>query len=52
MTVRELIETLSNYPADAQAYVGKGIGPVRSVRNRITDGVYVLNEIVNGWSSR
>jgi hypothetical protein len=45
MTVRELIRALLDEPMDAQVYIGKGMGPLRSAEIvRRDDGVYLILE--------
>jgi hypothetical protein len=43
MTVRELIKALLDQPLDAQAYVGKGIGPAATVALFTAQGVVVIS---------
>jgi hypothetical protein len=42
MTVSELIKQLLDHPLNSQVYVGKGMGPVKSVVSEITDKIYVV----------
>jgi hypothetical protein len=45
MTVRDLIVALLDEPMDAQVYIGKGMGPLRSAEIiRRPDGVCVILE--------
>jgi hypothetical protein len=45
MTVRDLIVALLDEPMDAQVYIGKGMGPLRSAEIiRHPDGVHVVLE--------
>jgi hypothetical protein len=42
MIAKDLICQLLDYPMDSEIYVGKGMGPLTTVKPEVTDRIYVV----------
>jgi len=52
MTVRDLIRALLEKPMDSQVYIGKGMGPLASIKSETTDRIYVVLSPFTKFSAR